>query len=139
MPGGAKYPVMSVFSTSMRSHAKRAGDGVGSASKGWAQRALLTAYWLVSGYSLRAWRALAWLAVAVAGFALLFHWYGFRPSTGPYSYWESLLYTFRISLSLTDREFQLTSWGKFFQALLRIAGPVLLGLAALAFRGQVKR
>jgi len=123
----------------MRRHAKRAGDGVGSASKGWAERARLTAYWLVSGYSLRAWRALAWLAVAVAGFALFFHYYGFRPSARPDSYWESLLYTFRTSLSLTDREFKLTSWGKLFQALLRIAGPVLLGLAALAFRGRVKR
>ena len=26
------------------------------------ERAILTAYWLVSGYGLRAWRALAWLA-----------------------------------------------------------------------------
>lgn len=100
---------------------------------------LWQAYWLVSGYGLRAWRALTWLAVAVAGFALLFHCFGFRPSTRPDSYWESLLYTFRTTLSLTDRELRLTSWGKFFQALLRITGPILLGLAALAFRGRLKR
>lgn len=123
----------------MRRHAKRAGDGVGSASKGWAERALLMAYWLVSGYGLRAWRALAWLGSSVVGFALMFHWFGFRHSTRPDSYWESLLYTFRMTLSLTDRELTLTSWGKLFQALLRIVGPVLLGLAALAVRGRLKR
>lgn len=122
----------------MRRHARRGTSSVGS-SRGLAERALLTAYWLVSGYGLRAWRALAWLAAALVIFAALFHNFGFRPSGRPDTYWETLLYTLRTTLSLADREFRLTAWGKLFQALIRIAGPVLLGLTALAFRGRVKR
>ncbi len=46
---------------------------------------------------------------------------------------------FRATLSLTDSEVTLTAWGKLLQALLRLTGPVLLGLALLALRGRVKR
>jgi hypothetical protein len=123
----------------MRRRARRTGNSVGGSSRGWAERALLTAYWLVSGYGLRAWRAIACLGLASVAFALAFHCFGFRPSARPDSYWQSLLYTFRTMLSLRDPQFGLTAWGSLFQALLRITGPVLLGLAALAFRGQVRR
>jgi hypothetical protein len=41
------------------------------------ERGILTAYWLVSGYSLRAWRALAWLAILTAAFAAAVHVIGF--------------------------------------------------------------
>ena len=57
----------------------------------------------------------------------------------PVSYWTSLLYAFRATLSLTDSNVQLTAWGQLLQALLRITGPVLLGLGLLALRGRVKR
>ncbi|WP_369212003.1 pentapeptide repeat-containing protein [Streptomyces flavofungini] len=33
----------------------------------WGERALLWLYWVLSGYGLRAWRALTWLAVAMTG------------------------------------------------------------------------
>jgi hypothetical protein len=42
-------------------------------------------------------------------------------------------------LSLSDDEVKLTAWGKLLQAVLRLTGPVLLGLALLALRGRVKR
>jgi hypothetical protein len=51
----------------------------------------------------------------------------------------SLLYAFRSTISLTDSQVTLTAWGSFFQALLRITGPVLLGLTLLALRNRVKR
>jgi hypothetical protein len=54
-------------------------------------------------------------------------------------YWTSLLYAFRSTISLTDSEVTLTAWGQLLQALLRLTGPVLLGLALLALRGRVKR
>jgi uncharacterized protein YjbI with pentapeptide repeats len=123
----------------MRRRARRTGNSVGGSSRGWAERALLTAYWLVSGYGLRAWRSVACLGLASVALALAFHCFGFRPSARPDSYWQSLLYTFRTMLSLRDPQFGLTAWGSLFQALLRITGPVLLGLAALAFRGRVRR
>jgi uncharacterized protein YjbI with pentapeptide repeats len=111
----------------------------GSTARGRAERGLLTAYWLVSGYGLRAWRGLAWLAAICALFAVGFHAVGFSRPPQPVSYWTSLLYAFRATISLPDDNVQLTAWGKLLQALLRLTGPVLLGLALLALRGRVKR
>jgi uncharacterized protein YjbI with pentapeptide repeats len=124
----------------MRRHARRSADSsVAGSSRGWAERSLLTAYWLISGYGLRAWRALAWLLGVVAVFTLLFHWYGFRESAQPDSYWQSLLATLETALSLEDKNAGLTGWGRLLRVLLRIIGPLLLGLAVLALRGRVKR
>jgi hypothetical protein len=47
----------------MRRHARR--GRTSGASRGQVERAILTAYWLMSGYGLRAWRALAWLLVVI--------------------------------------------------------------------------
>jgi hypothetical protein len=115
------------------------GGQPGAASRGRVEHAILTAYWLVSGYSLRAWRAVAWLAVVTALLAVAFHVVGFTVPPRPVSYWTSLLYAFRATLSLTDDQVTLTAWGQLLQAVLRLTGPVLLGLALLALRGRVKR
>jgi len=108
-------------------------------SRGRAERAVLTAYWLVSGYGLRAWRALACFAVVTAVLAIGFHLIGFTQPPRPVSYWTSLLYAFRANLSLTDSDVNLNAWGRLLQGVLRVTGPVLLGLALLALRGRVKR
>ncbi len=100
---------------------------------------MLTAYRLVSGYGLRAWRALSWLAGIIVAFALAFHVIGFIRPPQPATYWTSLLYAVRSTISLTDNQVTLTAWGQLLQALLRLTGPVLLGLALLALRGRVKR
>ena len=121
----------------MRRHDRGAGD-----AKGWrgrASRIVLTAYWLISGYGLRAWRSLVALAVVTALFAVAFHYIGFIRPPEPATYWTSLLYAFRSTISLTDNQVTLTAWGSFLQALLRITGPVLLGLMLLALRNRVKR
>jgi hypothetical protein len=128
----------------MRRHAGRSTDTstntpTGEASRGQVERAILTVYWLVSGYGLRAWRALAWLAALTAGFAIAFHLAGFTRPPQPISYWTSLLYAFRATLSLTDSEVELTAWGKLLQGLLRLTGPVLLALTLLAIRARTKR
>jgi hypothetical protein len=126
----------------MRRRARPGGnlDGQsGAASRGRVERGILTAYWLVSGYSLRAWRAVAWLAGVTVLFAVAFHLVGFAVPPRPVSYWTSLLYAFRATLSLTDNEIKLTAWGQLLQSVLRLTGPVLLGLALLALRGRVKR
>jgi uncharacterized protein YjbI with pentapeptide repeats len=112
------------------------GDG---GSRGRVDRGVLTAYWLVSGYGLRAWRALAWFAGIIVAFALAYHLIGFTRPPQPATYWTSLLYAFRSTISLTDDEVTLTDWGQLLQALLRLTGPVLLGLALLALRGRIKR
>jgi hypothetical protein len=66
----------------------------------------------------------------------VFRLWGFTRST---SYWKSLLFAFRSTLSLTDAPVNLTAWGGLFQAILRLTGPVLLALTLLALRGRVKR
>ena len=108
-------------------------------SRGRVERVILTAYWIVSGYGLRAWRAVACLAVVTAILAFAFYRVGFSVPPRPDSYWTSLLYAFRATLSLTDSEVKLTAWGELLQGVLRLTGPVLLGLALLALRGRVKR
>ncbi len=128
----------------MRRHARRptrssTDNLTGELSRGEVERAILTVYWLVSGYGLRAWRALAWLVAVIAGFAVAFHLAGFTRPPQPVSYWTSLLYAFRATLSLTDSEVELTAWGKLLQGLLRLTGPVLLGLTLLAIRARTKR
>jgi uncharacterized protein YjbI with pentapeptide repeats len=128
----------------MRRLARRAvhtagGTRVGKASRGRVERWILTTYWLVSGYGLRAWRAVAWLAAVTALLALAFYFVGFVIPPHPVSYWTSLLYAFRATLSLTDNQVTLTAWGQLLQAVLRLTGPVLLALALLALRGRIKR
>jgi hypothetical protein len=51
----------------------------------------------------------------------------------------AVLYASRSTISLTDNDVTLTAWGQLLQALLRLTGPVLLGLVLLALRGRVKR
>ena len=120
----------------MRRHDRGEGHADGGWSRGLVSRSVLTAYWLVSGYGLRAWRSLAALAAVMAISAGVFRLWGFTHST---SYWKSLLFAFRSTLSLTDAQVNLTAWGGLFQAILRLTGPVLLALTLLALRGRVKR
>ena len=72
-------------------------------------------------------------------FAVGFHLIGFAVPPRPVSYWTSLVYAFRATLSLTDNQVTLTAWGQLLQGVLHLTGPVLLGLALLALRGRVKR
>ena len=120
----------------MRRHDRGKGHANGGWSRGLVSRGVLTAYWLVSGYGLRAWRSLAALAAVMAVSAGVFRLWGFTHSI---SYWKSLLFAFRSTLSLTDAQVNLTAWGGLFQAILRLTGPVLLALTLLALRGRVKR
>ena len=128
----------------MRRHARqtRSDPALGSArvvSRGWAEHSILTIYWMISGYGLRAWRAIACLATVTVLFATAFHLVGFTIAPKPNSYWTSGLYSFRATLSLTDDRVTLTGWGQLLQAILRVIGPVLVGLALLALRGRTKR
>jgi hypothetical protein len=96
-------------------------------------------YWLISGYGLRVLRALASLAVVVLGLAILLHLVGYATHPSPASVWGSLLYAASSTLWIGDDGVRLTGWGKLLQIALRLAGPVLLGLALLSMRNRVKR
>lgn len=109
------------------------------------ERALITVYWLVSGYGLRASRAFASLAVTLAVGAGLLAWFGFRSGAlydPPYdrSYAWALLFALESANSLLrPPQLKLTVGGEIMQIALRILGPLFVGLALLALRGRVKR
>jgi len=105
----------------------------------WAERAILFGYWLVAGYGLRGLRALAALGVVVVALAGLFHTIGFLPARPAPTWWDSLLYTAGSTLSISDDTLKLTAWGKLLRILLRLLGPLLLGLALLSVRNRIKR
>ncbi|MGZ6637759.1 MAG: pentapeptide repeat-containing protein [Solirubrobacteraceae bacterium] len=106
-----------------------------------AERWILWAYWLISGYGLRASRALLALAITIAvlGAISLTMW-GFRPDR-PYG--QSLLFALQSSSSLlrapTSQPGHETTGGQVIEIFLRLAGPLFFGLALLALRGRIKR
>ena len=121
----------------MRRHAYRRADHENGGGGGRVDRGVLTAYWL--SVRLRP-ACLAGACLAYrhnGGVRAAFHLVGFTRPPEPASYWTSLLYAFRSTISLTDDQVTLTAWGQLLQALLRLTGPVLLGLALLALRGRV--
>ena len=96
-------------------------------------------YWLVSGYGLRASRALIALAITIALGAVYFHLFGFDAGEHPDD--GTLVFAAESSVSLfraPDTK-DLTAGGHVVQMILRLAGPLLFGLALLALRGRVKR
>jgi hypothetical protein len=130
------------------------------------EQAVLTLYWLVSGYALRAGRALVTLGLVLLVAAAIFTTIGFKPpersqfvpvrvsSTGALLYQEqpvlrpsgwhqfrdAFLYSFEVATSLLrppNRD--LYTAGRLSELGLRLLGPVLFGLAILSLRGRVKR
>jgi hypothetical protein len=123
----------------MRRHAHReTGPGLGGLLSFWGERIIVTAYWLVSGYGLRASRALLALSATIALGAILLHQFGFEPHKGPQD--GTLLFSLESSVSLLRvPEGNLTAGGHVVQIVLRLLGPLFFGLALLALRGRVKR
>lgn len=108
------------------------------------ERLIIRLYWMISGYGLRAIRALLSLAMLIAVFALLLELVGFRHHFHP-SYLDSLLYATQSVLSLSLKgsgdmtNAALTRWGEVLHIILRIAGPGLIALALLSVRNRIKR
>ena len=142
-------------------------------SKGWrtAERWLLQLYWILSGYGLRASRALAWLALAMMATILLMMGFGLpqsspkmeavsttSPNKGRVTFeidkespknptgdhFTGERFDKALSVTLNSVVFrssgeELTTAGGYIEMASRLSEPVLLGLAALAIRGRVKR
>jgi uncharacterized protein YjbI with pentapeptide repeats len=105
------------------------------------ERAIIFLYWLVSGYGLRASRALLALAVTIIMLgAIPLSLWGFHPAR---SYGLALLFALQSSISLlrapTTTPGHETAGGQVIEIFLRLAGPLFFGLALLALRGRVKR
>ncbi len=106
----------------------------------WSERFILYLYWLVSGYGLRALRALATLAVLIALVTVAFTAAGFK--TTP-AFGDTLIYvaqsTVSLETKLTSLPKGLTPFGEVMRLVMRVLGPLLLGLTLLAVRNRVKR
>jgi hypothetical protein len=107
-----------------------------------AERLVLFLYWLFSGYALRASRALAWLLGVLVLAAVLLATGGLeQPAAGwsfPARLGTAALAAVEGAVFRTSQQ-QLTYTGRLIQAMLRFAGPILLGLAVLSVRGRIKR
>lgn len=124
----------------MRRHAKRAKlrqerqrGHLGEATGAGVEYLILWIYWLISGYGLRAWRALATLTSLIGLIGVGFSRMGFhhpRPSL-PIGW----LYALQATVSLEGRaqqlSGQLTIPGELLWVGMRLTGPLLLGLAAM--------
>ena len=137
-----------------------------------AERALLALYWAVSGYGLRASRALAWLLGAMAATVLVMMLWGLpkeapKTDAGGRSTGQSVSQASGttdpvdpdgpLARRMTSQRFEksvrvvinsavfrsptqsLTTSGVYAEMLSRLVEPALLGLAALALRGRVRR
>lgn len=149
------------------------------------ERAILITYKALSGYGIRASRALLALAASLLLFAGAFQLWGFADPADPFGGQASetepsqpgnqtepvaqgspvqpaaedlqgmqpngnrsalqvmadgVIYSARTSINLFGGpEVALTRWGSALQVVLRIWGPLLLGLIVLSLRGRVKR
>jgi uncharacterized protein YjbI with pentapeptide repeats len=129
------------------------------------EHAVVWLYWLVSGYALRAWRALTAFTAVILVAALIFAFWGFpaselrfrpvgigpdgalvyeqRPAEPPPGVGRlpaALRFSAQSATALLrgpDRV--LTPLGEWVAIALRFLGPVLLGLAILSVRGRVRR
>jgi uncharacterized protein YjbI with pentapeptide repeats len=103
---------------------------------------ILWLYWLTSGYALRAWRALATLLLTILVISGLFVAFGFDDTStaADTSFLGAAIFSFRTAIGLLrDPQPTLTLAGDVLQIVLRLAAPVLLGLAVLSVRGRIKR
>jgi len=118
----------------MRRHAGRDPD----VTSGFVESRLVYAYWLLAGYGLRASRALTWLSLAIVAGALVLHHVGFSPER---SLARSLVFSAAtaVTFGAAPAARGLTTSGEVVRLALRVLGPILVGLAALAVRGRVRR
>ncbi|MCA1697674.1 MAG: hypothetical protein LC790_01725 [Actinobacteria bacterium] len=113
----------------------------GEEARGRGDAAVLSIYWLLSGYGVRPARALVALVVTLLAGAAALSWWGFHDPHGhPRGYGRSLLFALESALSvLRPPETRLSAGGEITQISLRLLGPLLFGLALLAVRARVKR
>lgn len=100
-----------------------------------AERVILWLYWALSGYGLRASRALLGLVALIAAATVLLE----RTKDGLPDWSASLLSSLRATIPGLSVQANLNKTGEAIEIALTLLGPVLLGLAILALRGRVKR
>lgn len=102
--------------------------------------AILATYWLLAGYGLKAGRALFTLVALILMMSFGLQTWGFESDP---RYVRALLHSVESTSSLlrtpATAGLEATYAGEVMQIVLRLLGPILLGLAFLAVRARVKR
>jgi len=103
----------------------------------YAEHALLWTYWVISGYGLRASRALISLILTILLFSLALLAWGFPHA---HSYSDAILYSAQSVTSLLHAPtVTLTVAGEWLSIGLRLLGPLFFGLMLVSLRGRVRR
>ena len=134
-PGAADFYYGEMEMRRRRRPAGRRPEGRASRDRG--EHAILTLYWLLSGYGLRATRAFGALLVTLILFTALILLFGLQPDHRHFS--DALLQSIEGAAFRTADRSVLNEAGRYLQVALRILGPLFLGLALLSLRGRVKR
>jgi len=111
----------------------------GSGLRNVPERVVLAGYWLISGYGLRAWRALASLLLLLVLSTYLLWRFGFEAESVSCGHAGRVAVASATSLVRPIDDNELNGVGFAFEILLRFSGPALLALAALAVRARIKR
>jgi uncharacterized protein YjbI with pentapeptide repeats len=102
-----------------------------------AEKAVLSGYWMVAGYGLKASRSLAFLLASILLAAGLLSLWGFHEAR---NYGRSVLFAAQSSLTpVHPPEAPMSASGQALQLALRLSGPALLALSILALRSRIKR
>lgn len=102
-----------------------------------AEKVVITGYWLLAGYGLRASRSFAALAAVILLAGVPLTLWGFHPAR---AYFRSVLFAAQSSLTLIHPpEAHMSASGEVVQIAIRLAGPALVGLAILSLRSRIKR
>jgi hypothetical protein len=107
----------------------------------WAEKVIIWAYWLLSGYGLKAWRAFAALLLVVTIGAVTLRTCGYAQ---PLSLGRATLVSVESASSLlrvthSRGPGRVTPTGEVTEVALRLVGPLLVALWLLALRAGVKR
>lgn len=101
------------------------------------ERAILTVYWMISGYGLRSLRAIIAILIALGVGAILLKNHGFV-SPGV-TFTDAVVGALESIIPGSKQELPLDLEGRMINVALKIAGPILIALAALAVRNRVRR
>jgi hypothetical protein len=109
-----------------------------AAARGLIDRAVLTGYWVLSGYGLRASRALFAYSVLVVLLTIALARWGLEKTADCLDILAYVLATTTV-LARPPNELMLDTLGSYLQVIARTIGPALLALAILALRSRVRR
>jgi uncharacterized protein YjbI with pentapeptide repeats len=104
-------------------------------------RIVLYLYWLTSGYGLRFLRPILCLAVTLAASAILLYFVGYKSHSQPFD--DNLVAVLQSAVSIEPKASvfadALTNPGQLIRILLKVSGPLFIGLTLLSIRNRIKR